>query len=199
MTQKVYKTAMGKTVDMGQLMLENEQVRAVGNMNVNARGDLLDSSNRVIDPKPRQVQRQYQKQAARPTPIPVSTGTRAARSQKATTSAVESISFGGETVIDSSIPQEPVPEFVAQAPAVEQQDPAVVQEVAEVAPSVIEPTAPAEPEPMVLEMPAPVAPPSATASAGGLAAALAKSRTVQQEKIKTPRQISQTSAGVKRI
>jgi len=199
MTQKVYKTAMGKTVDMGQLMLENEQVRAVGNMNVNARGDLLDSSNRVIDPKPRQVQRQYQKQAARPTPIPVSTGTRAARSQKATTSAVESISFGGETVIDSSVPTEPVPEFVAQAPAVEQQDPAVVQEVAEVAPSVIEPTAPAEPEPVVLETPAPVVPPSATASAGGLAAALAKSRTVQQEKIKTPRQISQTSAGVKRI
>jgi hypothetical protein len=199
MTQKVYKTAMGKTVDMGQLMLENEQVRAVGNMNVNARGDLLDSSNRVIDPKPRQVQRQYQKQAARPTPIPVSTGTRAARAQKATTSAVESISFGGETVIDSSIPREPVPEFVAQALAVEQQDPAVVQEVAEVASSVIEPTAPAEPEPMVLETPAPVAPPSATAAAGGLAAALAKSRTVQQEKIKTPRQISQTSAGVKRI
>jgi hypothetical protein len=197
MTQKVYKTAMGKTVDMGQLMLENEQVRAVGNMNVNARGDLLDSGNRVIDPKPRQVQRQYQKQAARPTPIPVSTGTRAARSQKATTSAVESISFGGETVIDSSIPQEPVPEFVAQAPEVEAQDPAVVQEVAEVAPSLIEPIAPAEPEPMVLETPAPVAPPSA--AAGGLAAALAKSRTVQQEKIKTPRQISQTSAGVKRI
>jgi len=197
MTQKVYKTAMGKTVDMGQLMLENEQVRAVGNMNVNARGDLLDSGNRVIDPKPRQVQRQYQKQAARPTPIPVSTGTRAARAQKATTATLESINFGGETVIDSSVPTEPVPEFVSQAPAVEQQDPAVTEEVAEVAPQVTEPTAPAEP--MVLETPAPVAPPSATAATGGLAAALAKSRTVQQEKIKTPRQISQTSAGVKRI
>jgi hypothetical protein len=197
MTQKVYKTAMGKTVDMGQLMLENEQVRAVGNMNVNARGDLLDSSNRVIDPKPRQVQRQYQKQAARPTPIPVTPGTRAARAQKATTATLESINFGGETVIDSSVPTEPVPEFVSQAPAVEQQDPAVTEEVAEVAPQVTEPTAPAEP--MVLETPAPVAPPSATAATGGLAAALAKSRTVQQEKIKTPRQISQTSAGVKRI
>lgn len=59
MTKKIYKTAMGKTVDMGALMLQNEHVRAVGNMNVNARGDLLDSNNQVIDQKNRQVQRQY--------------------------------------------------------------------------------------------------------------------------------------------
>jgi hypothetical protein len=194
MTQKVYKTAMGKTVDMGQLMLENEQVRAVGNMNVNARGDLLDSGNRVIDPKPRQVQRQYQKQAARPTPIPVASGTRAARAQKATTATLESINFGGETIIDNSQPQEPVPEFVAQAPEVEAQDPAVIPESApEPAPM-----AQSQPEEPTVSEPTPV-PPATPANSGGLAAALAKSRTVQQEKIKTPRQVSQTSAGVKRI
>ena len=62
MTQKIYKTANGKTVDMGQLMLRNEQVRAVGNMKVNARGDQIDDNNQVITSKPEQVQRQYQRQ-----------------------------------------------------------------------------------------------------------------------------------------
>ena len=64
MTKRTYKTAMGKTVDLGSLLLQNETVRAVGNMNVNARGDLLDSSNAVIDQKNRQVQRQYNRQSA---------------------------------------------------------------------------------------------------------------------------------------
>ena len=63
MTKNIYKTAMGKTVDLGSLILQNEEVRAVGNMNVNARGDVLDSSNQAIDKKNRQVQRQYNRQA----------------------------------------------------------------------------------------------------------------------------------------
>lgn len=62
MTSKVYKTANGKTLDMGALMLKNENVRAVGNMKVNARGDLIDDMNNVIDAKTRQVNRQYNKQ-----------------------------------------------------------------------------------------------------------------------------------------
>ncbi len=62
MTRKIYKSAMGKTVDLGALLLQNEQVRAVGNMGVNAAGDVVDSNNRVIDQKNRQVQRQYKRQ-----------------------------------------------------------------------------------------------------------------------------------------
>jgi hypothetical protein len=62
MTKQVYKTAQGKAIDMGKLMLQNENVRAVGNMNVNARGDLLDSHNRVVASKNRQVNKQYNKQ-----------------------------------------------------------------------------------------------------------------------------------------
>ena len=58
MTSKVYRTAQGKTVDLGTIMLQNEHVRAVGNMNVNARGDKLDQNNRVVETKPRQIQRQ---------------------------------------------------------------------------------------------------------------------------------------------
>jgi hypothetical protein len=70
MTRKVYKSAMGKPVDMGALLLQNEQIRSVGNMNVNARGDLLDSQNRVIEPRNKTSQRQYRRQASNTAPIP---------------------------------------------------------------------------------------------------------------------------------
>jgi hypothetical protein len=62
MSKKIYKSAMGKTVDMGSLILQNEHVRAVGNMGVNARGDIVDSADRVIDKKSNQIQRQYNRQ-----------------------------------------------------------------------------------------------------------------------------------------
>jgi len=62
MTSKVYRTAQGKTVDMGRLALQNENVRAVGNMKVNARGDLVDDMNRVVSTKTEQVQKQYNHQ-----------------------------------------------------------------------------------------------------------------------------------------
>ena len=58
MTSKVNRSAQGKSVDLGTIMLQNEHVRAVGNMNVNARGDRLDSNNQVLETKPRQIQRQ---------------------------------------------------------------------------------------------------------------------------------------------
>lgn len=66
MTKSVYKTAQGKTVDMGKLMLQNETVRAVGNMNVNARGDMIDHENQVIASKPQQVNRHYNRQISKP-------------------------------------------------------------------------------------------------------------------------------------
>ena len=64
MTKQTYKSAQGKTIDLGTIKLRNEHVRAVGNMNVNARGDRLDSHNRVIDSKNNQIRRQNRKQAA---------------------------------------------------------------------------------------------------------------------------------------
>jgi len=85
MTNKIYKSAMGKTVDMGALILQNEQVRAVGNMKVNARGDVIDSANRVIDRKTNQAQRQYRKQTSGPAP----TNTVEARRQQAAQKAAQ--------------------------------------------------------------------------------------------------------------
>ena len=62
MTKKVYRTAQGRIVDLGAIQLQNENVRAVGNMSVNARGDLLDADNRPISTRNRQVASQYKKQ-----------------------------------------------------------------------------------------------------------------------------------------
>jgi formylmethanofuran dehydrogenase subunit E len=57
----VYRTAQGRMVDMGKLAVKNEKTRAVGNMNVNARGDILDSHNQVIQDNTRRVKKSYQK------------------------------------------------------------------------------------------------------------------------------------------
>jgi hypothetical protein len=65
MTKRVYKSANGKTVDMGSLALQNEMVRAVGNMKVNARGDLIDEQNRVISKKTDQVNQTYNTQTGK--------------------------------------------------------------------------------------------------------------------------------------
>jgi len=44
---KIYKTARGKSVDFDKIKLSNETAIAVGNMKVNARGDLLGAGGQV--------------------------------------------------------------------------------------------------------------------------------------------------------
>ena len=63
MTQKIYRTAKGKSVDFGSLRLQNEHVRAVGNMGVNTRGDRIDANGNVIDSANDQLQRRIQRQS----------------------------------------------------------------------------------------------------------------------------------------
>jgi hypothetical protein len=66
MTKQIHRSANGKQVDMGSLRLRNENVRAVGNMKVNARGDLVDDKNQVITSKNQQVTQNYNKQVSNP-------------------------------------------------------------------------------------------------------------------------------------
>ena len=79
MTKKVYRTAQGKTVDLGALLLQNENTRAVGNMRVNARGDVLDSNNRSVASRNQQVNRQYNRQVTNVSDSQVPTSRRHAR------------------------------------------------------------------------------------------------------------------------
>ena len=49
--KRMYRTMQGKMVDIEKLRSANEAVRAVGNMNVNARGDVLTRSGDVMQTK----------------------------------------------------------------------------------------------------------------------------------------------------
>ena len=59
----IHKSAMGRSVDMTALRAKNERTRAVGNMNVNARGDVIDSNNEVINDNNKRVNEYYMKSA----------------------------------------------------------------------------------------------------------------------------------------
>ena len=59
---KMYRSSQGKGIDLGALLLQNENVRAVGNMGVNARGDRIDNKGKSIDSRVQQKKRQYNKQ-----------------------------------------------------------------------------------------------------------------------------------------
>jgi len=46
--KRMYRTMQGRMVDIEKLRAANESVQAVGNMNVNARGDKLGSGGKIV-------------------------------------------------------------------------------------------------------------------------------------------------------
>lgn len=149
MTRNVYRTAQGKMIDMGALTLQNEMVRAVGNMNVNARGDRVDENNQVIDQRNRQVQRQHRRQS-NVVDSPAHTSTVTAKQSQTATPAQES---SADTELLELMP-EPTPTPTQAAPVDLTVDPAAIP-------------------------------------ATGLAAALAKAKTVKQTLDPSARQLAQ--------
>ena len=83
MTQKVYRTAQGKKIDLGELEVQNEHVRAVGNMNVNARGDKLDADGNIISTRAQQVNRNLDR-TTNTASGPIPTSSRAQKEDAAT-------------------------------------------------------------------------------------------------------------------
>jgi hypothetical protein len=57
--RKMYRTMQGRMVDIEKLRASNENVKAVGNMNVNARGDIIGASGRVVKTKEEQIKEYY--------------------------------------------------------------------------------------------------------------------------------------------
>ena len=72
---KMYRSSQGKGIDLGALLLQNENVRAVGNMGVNARGDRIDNKGKSIDSRVQQKKRQYNKQIGPQDVIPAENST----------------------------------------------------------------------------------------------------------------------------
>ena len=193
MAQKIYKSAMGRVVDIGALMLENENVRAVGNMNVNARGDTLDSANRVIESKPRQVQKHYQKQSTNTSAMMPTTSTAVAKKQQAEKAKTRAKSAKPkEKVVNDSVLDAYNDERLVSVHDKIQPEPVEIEEIPEI--ESLEELA--ELEAVVPEL---TQEPTKPVPRGGLAAAIAKAQTVKQELLKTPRQMAQNKPGVSKI
>ena len=58
--KRMYRTMQGRMVDIEKLRAANESVRAVGNMNVNARGDVLGPGGQIVTPKAQVMQKYYE-------------------------------------------------------------------------------------------------------------------------------------------
>ena len=58
--KRMYRTMQGRMVDIDQLRAANESVQAVGNMNVNARGDVLGAGGQIVKPKEKVIQKYYE-------------------------------------------------------------------------------------------------------------------------------------------
>jgi hypothetical protein len=213
MATKVYKSAMGRVVDMGALMLENENTRAVGNMKVNARGDKIDVANKVTETKNKQVQRHYQRQVTNTTEQVPTTSTKAAKQQHAQKkSAKEKIAKDTNVPVASSragtqrAKEKVVKEDVLEPKQVEYKLEDLVESLPEIESmeelAELEATIPELVNDPVIEPiaePAPVEPEKAAIPRGGLAAAMAKSQSVKQELMKTQRQLAQGKPGVNKI
>jgi hypothetical protein len=62
-----HRTASGKSIDMAALVSKNEKVRAISNVPMNAKGDIIDSNNNVVSPVSQRVARTYNKTTLNPT------------------------------------------------------------------------------------------------------------------------------------
>ena len=58
--KRMYRTMQGRMVDIEKLRAANESVQAVGNMNVNARGDVLGAGGQIATPKQKVMQKYYE-------------------------------------------------------------------------------------------------------------------------------------------
>jgi hypothetical protein len=219
MTSKIYKTAQGASVDLGVLRLQNEHVRAVGNMKVNARGDKINNQNQVIETKPQQIQRQNDRVTTNVSSQVVHTS--AAKANQVMQESAEQPSdtsndlVADELVVEDpiveDIPDIPVNEVLQSAPVAPAVDPVVttpptpLRTINTFAPK---PKTPLEPTPQIQppevnlknpETPAksPVAD-NAQPKKEGLAGAIARTREIKQELDRTRRQQAQDQ-GVRKI
>jgi len=58
--RRMYRTMQGRMVDIEKLRTANESVRAVGNMNVNARGDVLGIGGKIATHKTEVIKKYYE-------------------------------------------------------------------------------------------------------------------------------------------
>jgi len=210
--KRTYRSSQGKAIDLGALLLQNENTRAVGNMGVNARGDRIDNRGGVVDSKVKQTNRQYNKQIGPVDDLPVA-------SRRAATDLVPDPIVHEEVPVTAKPRKSSAEKEATRAAKADSKKKPAAKKLATKKPAAKKPAAKkAEPKirevsPTVLDTEidinnldniesnlekaeetttAPVAP-------RGLADAIARARSIKQEQAKTPRQLAQEKAGVRKI
>jgi hypothetical protein len=87
--KRMYRTMQGRMVDIEKLRSANESVQAVGNMNVNARGDVLGSSGQVVTSKAEVIKKYYEQPKGKVSEGPASTKQKPAQQPQVEIKAVE--------------------------------------------------------------------------------------------------------------
>ena len=191
-TKRTYRSSQGKSIDLGALLLQNETVRAVGNMGVNARGDRIDHKGTVVDSKVQQVKRQYNKQIGPQDSIPQASKAPIAdvippapvapdpyELQKSNAKEAEAFKETRRAEKTTAKVAKAIKPKVVKTPVVDER---ILD---------IDPTPTPTPEPVAVAV--------APTPAKGLADAIARAKTIKQEALKTPRQQAQEKSGVKKI
>ena len=88
-TKKMYRTMQGRMVDIEQLRSANESTLAVGNMNVNARGDVMGTGGQVVTPKAEVIKKYYEQPKGKVSEGPASTKQKPAQQPQVEAKAVE--------------------------------------------------------------------------------------------------------------
>ena len=189
-TRRTYRSSQGKSIDLGALLLQNENVRAVGNMGVNARGDRIDNKGTVVDSKVQQSKRQYNKQIGPQDSIPQASRAPVADVIPPAPVAPDPYELQKSNSKEAEAFKETRRAEKATAKAAKATKPKVVK-----TPVVDESFLDIDPVVEVVPEPVAVAP----TPAKGLADAIARAKTIKQEQLKTPRQIAQEKSGVKKI
>ena len=108
---RIYKSARGKTVDMDKVKLSNETATAVGNMRVNARGDLVGPGGTVSQGRNQIMDKVYAVQY--PMYSPNDPGVRAQQQSMAESSKAKELHDLANNLSVPSSPEAIVPETPA--------------------------------------------------------------------------------------
>lgn len=209
MAGKMYRSSQGKSVDLGALLLQNETVRAVGNMGVNARGDRIDNRGKVVDSRVKRSQRAYNKQIGPQDDIPQSFAPAVADVIPTQPTAPDPYELQERNAKEHNEykAQRKAEKEIAKAnksskKVLKKSMPVIDESILDALPSPIPAPSPTPPPPPIPEpKPEPVKEPEPTVQkkATGLADAIARARSIKQEQIKTPRQQAQEKSGVRKI
>jgi len=113
--KRMYRTMQGRMVDIEKLRAANENVQAVGNMNVNARGDVLGTGGQIAIKKETIIKKYYEHPRGMVDDTP--TRVKPTPSQRTTPTPTQTVQTM-TPVTKTEVKQKPAPEPVV-APKVE--------------------------------------------------------------------------------